>query len=378
MLLGARGSGKTVVLNHIKNEAQASGWTVLTVDATTAGVQQRVNELIAWARKSSETMPDDDGEVTKRHALTIKIPPAQWQRETLREVRPKWALRRQLSSLAEHAALHDTAVLLVLDEIHSGDTTELRRLAADLQHITKGEGLPLAFLGAGLSEMKHTLLEDKRMTFFARCNREDMPPLSPIDSQRFLNGAVRDAGGSFEDGVLGALVAAAGSLPYKMQLVGYCAWNAADAPAHPIDWRSVNGAITEANRLMHERVSLPAWHALNETEQAYLSHLAGFGGEATPQQIAEAMPSNPRTLTRAWRHLLNTGCIEPGTGGAFRVADVITVDSIEQIREQEAMHTPGDASLLEPRPASRCNAWMPRAHARCVLSSGHLGGHRSR
>jgi len=37
LLLGPRGSGKTVILNHLKNEARASSWIVLSLDATTDG-----------------------------------------------------------------------------------------------------------------------------------------------------------------------------------------------------------------------------------------------------------------------------------------------------------------------------------------------------
>ncbi len=378
ILLGPRGSGKTVILNHLKDEARASGWIVLALDTTTEGVHERISERIDWARSEHESLPEND-DVTTRRATTIKMPPFVWQREAIRTARPEWGLRRQLTTLADHAAQNDTAVLLVIDEMHSGDTTELRRLAADLQHITKGERLPLGFLGAGLSEMKHTLLEDKRMTFFARCNRHDMPPLSRVNAQRFLTATAADVDGSFEDIALATLVEAVGSLPYKMQLLGHNAWEAADAPNNPIDETAVASAITETDRLMLERVSLPAWTALNETEQGYLSQLARFGGEATPQQIAQALLGNPKTLTRAWRHLENAGCIKTGSDGIVRIADVITVDSIVQITTEEAMHSSSNAnSSQQASSTTRCNFWMPRAHAPCILPLGHSGGHRSR
>ena len=233
-------------------------------------------------------------------------------------------------------------------------------------------------LGAGLSEMKHTLLEAADIAFFARCNRNDMPPLSRVNAHRFLTATAADAGGSFEANALATLVDAVGSLPYKMQLLGHHAWEAADAPNNPIDERSVALAVTETDRLVLERVSLPAWTALNETEQGYLSQLARFGGEATPRQIAQALPRNPKTLTRAWRHLENAGCIKTGSDGKVRIADVITVNSIEQITADQTMHTYGnDDSSQQTLVTTQCNFWMPRAHAPCILSSGHADGHRS-
>ncbi len=377
LLLGPRGSGKTVILNHLKNEARGSGWIVLSLDATTDGVHERVSERIDWARSTHESLPDDDSDVTSRTSSSLKVPPFTWEREATRTLRGKWGLRRQLTTLAEHAAANDTAALLVIDEIHSGDISELRRLAADLQHIIKDELMPLAFLGAGLSEMKHTLLEDKRMTFFARCNRGDMPPLSSVNAHRFLKETVTEAGGAFDNAALDTLVASVGSLPYRMQLLGHTAWDAAGAPANPIDDSAAALAVTEADRLMHERVALPAWHSLAETEQAYLTALAGFGGEATPRQISQSLSLNPKTLTRAWRHLENAAYITTDSDGRVRTADVIPVDSVNRVAAEEAMHT-YDAPAAQQPSEPRCNAWMPRARAKCVLSLGHAGRHRSR
>lgn len=46
LLLGPRGSGKTVILNHLGGMARESGWIVLPLDAGTAGVQERIIEYI--------------------------------------------------------------------------------------------------------------------------------------------------------------------------------------------------------------------------------------------------------------------------------------------------------------------------------------------
>lgn len=57
LLLGPRGSGKTVVLNHLGSLARESGWIVLPLDAGTAGVQERIIEYILWAREISTRSP---------------------------------------------------------------------------------------------------------------------------------------------------------------------------------------------------------------------------------------------------------------------------------------------------------------------------------
>ena len=197
LLLGPRGSGKTVVLTEMEDAAAASGWIVMSADAGTGGLLERILQSIAKARSSHDGAADTDSSGGSRWAGAIRLEPFAWHQTVFERILPEWDLRQQLTALAEDAAGHGTAVLLTVDEMHCGDRHELRRLAGDLQHITKKAQLPLAFLGAGLSQMKHTLLADNRMTFLQRCARSDMPPLSAADAMRGLRQTVRSAGGVY-------------------------------------------------------------------------------------------------------------------------------------------------------------------------------------
>lgn len=381
LLLGPRSTGKTVILNTISDSARESGWIVLPLDASTEGIHERIVEHIEWIQETEETVPHLGGDSNElRRSTTIKLPVLEWQREVVRQVGTRWGLQRQLSTLAEHARQHDAAVLLVVDELHGGSRKELRRLSADLQHITKSANLPLAFLGAGLSEMKHTLLEDKRMTFFQRCNREDMPPLTSADAVHFLRQTVRDARGTFSDTALERLVAAVGTLPFRMQLLGYYAWLFADAPMKPIDDTSVSLAIQETNKAMHEKVAAPTWYALSANEQAFMTVLASFDGQASPQQIAEASALSPSVLSRIERHLRNAGNVVVASDGLVRLGDVVTLNDMKLVLEQDNRYQVNGRSDhgFRSKASSRCNAMMPRAKARCVLPKNHAGGHRSR
>ena len=383
LLLGPRGSGKTVILNAMRDAARESGWIVLPLDASTEGIGDRISEYIEWAQDTHETVPDVSaagGE--ERTSAKIGVFAFEWHREVARTVRPRWGLRRQLTTLAGHAAEHDSAVLLIVDELHSGQRTELRRLAADLQHITKNEQLPLALLGAGLSEMKHTLLEDKKMTFFQRCHREDMPALTAADAARFLSRTVSDAGGAFDGDALDSLAEASGPLPFRMQLVGHYAWLIADAPLSRIDPQAASVAIREADRTMHEQVALPTWHSLNASEQRFMHALAALGGAATPRQIAARVAMDPSTLARIERRLANAGCVAVRSDGSIEIASVITAKSMALIADHESRYASTSADgthAVEARGRRpRCNAEMPRAQARCILPRDHAGGHRSR
>ena len=244
VLLGPRGAGKTVFLTEMEERAASNGWIVVSLDASTAGIAERVRQGVVHARDTHEGAAGADPDQGRPGRWSgVRLGPISLQRAVLAEVRPEWDMRHLLAKLAEHAQRAGTAVLMTLDELHSGDRDELRRLSADLQHITKRSGLPLAVIAAGLSEMKLTLLMDKKMTFFRRCARLDMPDLTVADALQGLRLPVLDAGATFDQDALRFAARACGPLPYTMQLVGYNAWKIAGAPDRPIDMSAAQEAV---------------------------------------------------------------------------------------------------------------------------------------
>ncbi len=379
VLLGPRGSGKTVMLGMVEDMTSRSGWVVFSLDASTSGIHDRIREQIAWAQEEYETLPD----VGDRHKQTttaagLKLWPASLSRTVVETIGTKWSLRRQLTTLASHAADQGTAVLLSVDEMHGGDRDEMRRLSADLQHITRRAKLPLAFMGAGLSDMRHTLLEDKKMTYFHRGGKFDMPPLTPSDSMRCLRKTIADAGGEIEDSALRALAEAAGALPYRLQLLGYHAWVISGAPFDPIDDHAAGEAVIETDRVMADRVYVPTWHDLGDTERSFLRAIAGLGGVARPRDIARQLEQSPSALADMERRLANIGCITVGSDGSVSFGDLISLEVVQGIVQTEARYDIGAAPRSTQPPSPRCNALMPVAKARCILPRNHKGRHRSR
>ena len=382
LLLGPRGSGKTVTLSMVEDMAAEAGWMVFSVDASTAGIHDRIREQIAWAQEQYEGIPPtDDRERRTTTVSGLRLWPVSFQREVAEHVRAGWGLRRQLTTLATHAAAQGSAVLLSVDELHGGDRDELRRLAADLQHITKRAGLPLAFVGAGLSDMKHTLLEDKRMTFFHRCGRFDMPPLTASDAFRCLKKTISDAEGSFDKSALRTLAEATRSLPYRLQLLGYHAWLISGAPFLPIDDHAAHEAVTETSRVMADRVYRPTWHDLGDSERSYLRAVAALGGTAEPRAIAEMLDHTPSALADIEHRLVNIGCISVRPDGQVEFGELMDIGVVNEIADRESRYG-GDeganGARSGGRPAGpRCNFLMPRAKSRCILRLGHPGRHRS-
>lgn len=386
LLLGPRGSGKTVIQTVIEQKVQAEGWLVLPVDSATPGLPERIKQSVVRARDLYEQAEraDPDQRPRKPRWAGFNLGPFGWRRAVFEAVRPEWDARRQLTALARHAADEGAAVLLTVDELHGGERGELRRLAGDLQHMTKKEQLPLAFVGAGLSEMQHTLLTSNQMTFFHRCARMEMPPLTTADAVAGLRRPILDAGGAIHDDALEDAAAAVGTLPYKLQLIGHNAWNIAGGPDHSIDLTAARHAARLAEITMRERLSLPAWHDLGPVEQSFLWAVAQAGGETDHLTIAQNVRSSPRSLAQTEQRLAASGYLTATPTGGVALSDLMPPQLVLEQTSAQARyrhrpeflraHAQARAVTLE---ALRCNEHMPRAKARCVLSKGHSGAHRS-
>ena len=388
VLTGPRGSGKTVMLTEIEDRASSSGWIVVSLDASTPGIADRIQQAVVHARDTHEGAQAADPDAGRPGRWSgIRLGPVHLQRAVLSEVRPEWDMRHLLARLAEHAQQAGSAVLMTVDELHSGDRTELRRLSTDLQHITKRAHLPLAVVAAGLSEMKHTLLMDKKMTFFRRCARIDMPGLDLADATAGLRLSVLDAGGAFEGEALSLAARSCGPLPYMMQLVGYNAWKIAGAPERPIDVEAVEQAAGIAEAAMIEDLVEPAWHDLPQSSRSYLAAVAELGDRATHQELAGRLPGSHQALADTEHRLRACGYLSEDRDGILRLTALMPAAAVERFaraagryRSTSGHSRPVSVAGAISMPAAtrpRCGEYMPRAKAHCVLREGHRGGHRS-
>ena len=380
VVLGPRGSGKTTALAEMCEAAASVGSLVLSTDAATGGLLERIPSCVAQAREAGE-LPRAEAHGRRLTGVTVGPLGLSW--EDLPEPRPQWSLQRQLEALASWAARHGSSVLLAVDEMHAGDRGELRRLASDLQSITKVKELPLAFVGAGLSEMAYTVLQDRKMTFFHRCFRDRMSRLGFDEVWRGLRLTVADAGGTVDADALTLMTEACWSgLPYHLQSIGHHAWELAGAPSRPIDAAVAATAAARAERDLSEKVVVPMWHDLVDADQDYLAGLAHFGGEARRAAIADRVRSEAsgRSLARCEDRLKASGHVVETGGGTLRMVGPLSASAVNAITAREAEY--GRPAAAVPAPSvsatSACNAWMPRVKAKCVLPRGHKGGHRSR
>ena len=366
-------------------ERLAPGWpVVISTDASTTGIEERIRQAVVHARDLYQETGEADLDRGRSGGWSgISLGPLSLQRTVFKEMRPNWDARHLLTALRRSASSAGVAVLLTVDEVHSGDRSELRRLSGDLQHMTKRARIPVAFLGAGLSEIRHTLLMDKKMTFLRRCSRMTMSALTTADAVAGLRLPILDAGGRIDPEALRLAADACGPLPYKLQLIGHNAWNIAGAPRRAVDLPAVREAIRLAELSFADDLVVPAWRELSASERAFLGVVAKSGGEAGHQEIAGRLTARPQALADTEDRLRACQYISDGALGKVALTELMPLDvvrgMVDAARRYDAHTTPADSESTGVALASpgRCDEYMPRAKAKCVLPSGHRGGHRS-
>ncbi|MCQ3812230.1 MAG: ATP-binding protein [Acidimicrobiia bacterium] len=376
VILGERGTGKTAMLNALSEILAEDGWVVLRLDASTPGLLGRVVAAVEWVvRESGHVGLDELKNETMARMTSLKAfgVGASWEAGKGRRESVFYGVREHLTVLTQAAADAGCSVLLAVDELHNIDRDEARRLFNDYQQVSSNEGLPLAFLGAGLSWMENTIFKDKKITFLQRCRRRDLEELSILDAMRGIREPVLQSGGNIGDEALGeAAEAAAGRFPYKLQLVGHNAWRVAGAPKNQIGSWEVSVAIQEANRAFARNVSAPAWSDLSDGDRAYMSTLASLGGNATRKAIGEAAKSGIGQAHKSEERLAAGGYVIAGRN-SVKLGELVPLQTVSEYASSAEAYGGVNDDLME-----RCANWMPRARANCVLAPGHSGRCRSR
>jgi hypothetical protein len=187
---GARGTGKTVLLNAIEEDARRLGWLVVSETATPGLVR----------RLSTEALPrllaEQDPNATKSRMTGFTLPAALggviWDTSDVHQAVA--GLRPQLTLLTKILAENETGLVITVDELHRRPLDELVELCAAVQHAFREE-LELAFVGAGLPAAVSDLLNEDVLTFLRRAERYHVGKVSRDDVRLALETPVEMAEG---------------------------------------------------------------------------------------------------------------------------------------------------------------------------------------
>lgn len=331
LFTGVRGVGKTVLLREIENVALNADWLVVPETALPGMLHRIISEHLP------ALLVQLDGHKSKRQLRAVGVTTplgganAEWDTKKSHEVAA--GLRTRIGEILRRIGKDHGGLLFTVDEVHKGESEAMRLLGAEIQH-GFGNGLNVAFAGAGLPSEVDDLLNAGGATFLRRADRHQ---LGSVDSDSDLANAIRvpieSTKRSISDPALGMAIDATQGYPFMIQLVGYHAWR--QRPHRDeITVSDVEAGILDAFRRLGALIHHPVTESLSEVSRTYLIAMAEFDGPAPTGSIARAMNVTPQYAGVYRRRLIDAGVIrESGYGHV----DFVLPGLREYLREHAAM-----------------------------------------
>ncbi|MHB8296780.1 MAG: ATP-binding protein [Acidimicrobiales bacterium] len=275
---GARGSGKTVMLNAIEDRAKARGWVVVSETAAPGFVDRIARQQLP------RLLGNFDPEAVRRRLTGITGPlgagALTWS--TTQAHAAEAGLRNQVELLTDLLAENGTGLLISLDEIHQNQVPELRELATMVQHAFREER-ELAFVGAGLASAISDVVNDEVLTFLRRAERHPLGSVASDDVKRAIREPVEAGGRSVADDALAVMVDGTRGYPFLIQLVGAQTWRL-HATAPKISMGDARQGVSNALRRLGALVYEPALADASAIDKSFLLAMAKDDG---PSKMAD-------------------------------------------------------------------------------------------
>ncbi len=320
VLLGQRGSGKTVLLWELADRASALGFIVASPTIVSDGMLSRIVEKVqdSGRRFVSETTRVSGGSIG---AFGFEV-----GLEFNREVQETKSDQFKLTQLVRKLSEQGHGVLILVDELQA-NSQDVRELVAVYQELI-GEGLNVALVMAGLPGAVSATLNDKVLTFLNRAKKLTLGPLPVMDVEAFYAGAFEELGvGASPSQVKRAAQAAQGS-PYLMQLVGHGI--VLRAGEGSLADEAFDAAIASANEEFENDVCETTLAALSEGDVKFLRAMASDESDSSTTDIAVRLDVSTDYAQKYRKRLIDAGVIEPAGWGRVRICVPLLKDYLRK------------------------------------------------
>jgi len=320
-MVGLRGVGKTVLLDRMRDDAEASGIHTIRVEAPEARslpailAPQLRQALLRISRNAqARDMAERGLRALAGFARALKVKYGDIEVGIDFEPEPGLAdngdLEHDLQDLLETVGLAaqkaGTALALFVDELQYVEEEQLAALITAL-HRAAQRHLPIVLVGAGLPQLRGQMGRAK--SYAERLF--DFPEIGPLperDARSAIDKPARDQGVSFQEDALAAVVRQARGYPYFLQEWGKHAWDA--AAASPITLKDVEAASKSAIAALDEGFFRVRFDRLTPQEKRYLRAMAELGpGPHRSGDIADELGRKVTSLGPTRNSLISKGMV---------------------------------------------------------------------
>ncbi len=321
LMVGLRGVGKTVLLDRMRDSAEANGVQTLRVEAPEgrslpAMLAPQLRQ--ALLRLSRQTKARDLAQRALRalagFAKSLKIKYQDIEVGLDFDPEPGLAdngdlehdLQALLEAVGQAAQAAGTALVMFIDELQYVKEEELAALITALHRCAQRQ-LPITLIGAGLPQLPGRMGRAK--SYAERLF--DFPVVGPLDDAAARVALIKPAqarGVSYTEPALKEVINQTRGYPYFLQEWGKHAWDsAADSP---IALEDVRTALKSATAALDESFFRVRYDRLTPGEKTYLRAMAELGpGPHRSGDIAEVMQRAVTALAPTRGKLITKGMI---------------------------------------------------------------------
>ena len=325
ILLGLRGTGKTVLLNRIEALAEKHNHLTSFIEAPDDSrladllypkIQQVLRKLSLHENAKAATYKALRALRSFVSAfrismgdLSISVDPEIGVADS---GNLEFDLGELLISVGEAAKSAGRAWTLLIDEIQYLTKNELSALIVAIHRVNQKQ-LPIILFGAGLPQL--AALTGNAKSYSERLF--SFPPIGPLES-RAAEYAIRqpilDEGEEIESGAVRAIIDHTQGYPYFLQEWGYQAWNVAEAS--PIDESDVEKAGVSALKRLDEGFFRVRFERLSPKEREYVLAMAALGrGPYRSADVAEVLGQSVQSLGPRRAKIIHKGMIYSAARG---------------------------------------------------------------
>jgi hypothetical protein len=320
-MVGLRGVGKTVLLDRMRQDAEADGIQTINVEAPEGRSLPALlapQLRLALLRLSRNEQAKDLAQRALRglagFAKGLKLRFGDIEVGLDLDPEPGLAdngdLEHDLTALlevaGEAARKAGTALAIFVDELQYVEESQLAALVTAL-HRTAQRKLPVVLVGAGLPQLRGQMGNAK--SYAERMF--DFPEIGPLPEE-FARAAIvkpaRDQGVEYEPAALDTLVRTTQGYPYFLQTWGKHAWDAAEKS--PITLADVRTASQAAIAALDESFFRVRFDRLTPLEKKYLRAMAELGpGPHRSGDIADQLGKKVTSIAPTRAQLISKGMV---------------------------------------------------------------------
>ena len=278
IFIGARGSGKTVLLAKIAEEASAYGWICVNVNADI----NMLDEILIQIRDNAKELLAHE---TLSHITSVSVAGVGFSRD-IKQNNKKSTWRSEMTSILKELNEKKVGLLITVDELDAR-IDELRTLITTFQHFIR-ERRDVALLMAGLPQSTSSLLRNDSISFLRRAFQHRLESVDESEVRFSLRKTIELAGRDIEKEALDIAVVGTKGFPFMIQLIGYQMWRQ-NPENNIISIKDAEEGIILAQNDLERMIFDVTYRELSEKDIAFLTAMLSDKDYSNISDISKRM-----------------------------------------------------------------------------------------